>query len=56
MTLYNEVEPGEPVLYAGSDDSYIYAVNMVDGSVKWKIKTEQDTGYVCENLHLENFI
>lgn len=48
VTLYDEVRSGQPILYAGSDDSYIYAVDMVDGHVKWKLKTEQDTGLVRE--------
>jgi len=45
VTLYEEVLPDQPIVYAGSDDTFIYAVNMLSGKIKWKIKTLKDTGY-----------
>lgn len=44
VVLNEEVLPEQPVLFAGSDDTNIYAVDMVQGKLKWKIKTKKDTG------------
>ena len=44
VNLYDEVLPGQPTIYAGSDDTYIYAVDMLSGKTKWRIKTQKDTG------------
>lgn len=48
VDLHDEVLPGQPTLYAGSDDTYIYAVDMLNGKIKWRIKTGKDTGSTCK--------
>ena len=46
VTLYEEILVGQPTLFTGSDDTFIYAVNLLNGNVKWKMKTKKDTGFV----------
>eukprot|EP00111_Clytia_hemisphaerica_P024901 TCONS_00073389-protein len=47
VTLREEVGDGQPTIFAGSDDTFIYAVDMLTGDLKWKVKTKKDTGSTC---------
>ena len=42
--LYDPVQPTDAMLYVGSDDRWIYAVDIISGTVKWKVETREDTG------------
>lgn len=45
--LYDLVSTTDAVIYVGSDDHWIYAIDMKTGTVKWKVETKEDTGSTC---------
>ena len=43
--IYEKVDLDDGTLFIGSDDTWIYAVNLSTGKVMWKAQTGEDTGY-----------
>ena len=43
--IYEKVDLDDGTLFIGSDDTWIYAVNLSTGKVMWKAQTREDTGY-----------
>ena len=43
--IYEKVDLDDGTLFIGSDDTWIYAVNLSTGNVMWKAQTREDTGY-----------
>ena len=47
--IYQKVDLDDGTLFIGSDDTWIYAINLSTGKVMWRTQTREDTG---ASLHL----